>query len=181
MCVNKDNYKCLCGCTLTQATVIFGVVLIVGGLSSLGGTGGVGFMGFFQILIGILMCVVIAKPRSIPLRKAIYWCYVIYCILLFICLIVVVIIILAVDSIVETSSECKSDRYCTSASNTVDDAARTFLLILVIIWACIYVPITLVGLQIVYYGWKEQIYKDGKRDDEKKEKKEKKKEKEQQQ
>ena len=175
MCVNKDNYKCLCGCTLTQATVIFGVVLIVGGLSSVGGTGGVGFMGFFQILIGVLMCVVIAKPKSIPLRKAIYWCYVIYCILLLLCLIIVVILILAVDSIVGTSDECKNDRFCNDASGTVDDAARTFLLILVIIWAAIYVPITLIGLQIVYYGWKEQEYKEDKRDDEKKEKKEKKK------
>ena len=155
--------------------------MIVGGLSSLGGTGGVGFMGFFQLLIGILMCCVIANAKSISLRKWIYWSYVVYCVLLLLCLIIVIILILAVDSVIGETSECSSDRWCSDANSTVDDAARTFLLILVIVWAAIYIPITLIGLQIVYYGWKEQEHKKDKKEDDKEKDKKKKKEKEQQQ
>ena len=60
-------------------------------------------------------------------------------------------------------------------------SARFFLILIVIIWAGIYVPITFIGLQITYWGWKEAEYKKDKREDDKEEKKEKKKKKEEQQ
>ena len=176
MCVDTKKFKCLCGCTMTQATVIMAVVMILGGLSSLGITGGVMFMGAFQVIIGILMLTVTCNAKSIQLRKIIYYAFLVYTILLVLSLIVVIILILAVDSVIGTKDdECSDDRFCDDAHGAVDDAARVFLIILVCIWAGIYVPITLITLQIVKWGWKEQEYKKDKKEDDKEEKKEKKK------
>ena len=58
VCVDKKNYRCICGCNLTTSTMIYGILFIVGGLSSISSSGGVAFMGFFQIIMGILMCTV---------------------------------------------------------------------------------------------------------------------------
>ena len=58
----------------------------------------------------------------------------------------------------------------------MDDVARTFIIIVVVIWACIYIPITLIGLECMYYGWKEMEHKDEKKEKEKKKDKERKKE-----
>lgn len=92
-----------------------------------------------------------------------YYVYLVYCGILLLCLIIVIIIILAVDSVV--GGGCEGD-YCDGV-DTVDDAARVFLIILVVIWACIYVPITLIALECVYYGWKEMEHKDEKKEKEK--------------
>ena len=96
--------------------------------------------------MGIVMVIVCFKPHSIELRKCVYYTYVVYCILQLLSLIISVILILAVDAVVE-KEECYYD--------CVDDALRVYLLIAVIVWACIYIPITLICLQIVYWGWKE--------------------------
>ena len=161
MCVDKKKFKCLCGCSMTQSTVIFGVVLILGGLSSLGVTGGVGFMGAFQVIIGIIMLTVTCNAKSIQMRKIIYYAFLVYTILLFLSLIVVIILILAVDSVIGgKDSDCSGDDFCDGAHDAVDDAARFFLIIVVVIWAAIYVPITLIGLQITYWGWKESEYRE---------------------
>ena len=37
-----------------------------------------------------------------------------------------------------------------------EDDLRYALLTCIIIWATIFIPVTLVGLKVVYYGWKEQ-------------------------
>ena len=59
VCVDRDSYKCCCGCDMTVATAVFGILFILGGMGSLGSSGGLGFMGIFQFFMGIVMCCVL--------------------------------------------------------------------------------------------------------------------------
>ena len=158
VCVDKKKMKCICGCSLTQATTIFGVVMICGVTFS-GLMGGYGFMGFFQFLMGVAMVITCFIPHNIKWRRLLYISYIIFLIIELILLIVVVILVLAVDDLVQ--EDCDGYSYCEDA---VDDALRTWYLIVVIVWACIYIPIGLIGLQIVYWGWKEQLERDERKD-----------------
>jgi glucan phosphoethanolaminetransferase (alkaline phosphatase superfamily) len=100
VCVDKKNFKCICGCNMTTMYMVWGIVFIVGGLGSAGSSGGVGFMGFFQVLMGAGMLTVLCNSKSIQLRKIIYYVYLAYCVILLLCLIIAIIVILAVDSVV---------------------------------------------------------------------------------
>ena len=166
VCVDRKRFKCICGCDLTTSTLIYGILFIIGGLGSIGGMSGIGIFGFFQIIMGILMCITITRKKSVSWRRMIYKLYVAYCIILLIIWIIVLILVIAVDSITEDAIEDASyySYYYSSYSygsyynysGSVDDAVKTLYIIVMIIWACIYFPITLIGLQIVYWGWKEQ-------------------------
>merc|ERR1712038_1477018 len=118
-------------------------------------------MGVFQFIMGIVMCCVMCQQKNIGLRKCIYYAYIVYCVLLVLCLIAVVVLILLVD--LDDGSERSRWEEDNEAS------IRGFLIAIVIIWAAIYIPITLVGLEVVYYGWKELLNKDDKKDKKKKE------------
>ena len=117
--------------------------------------------------MGTMMIVVCCIPYSIKYRRILYISYIVFLILELLVLIAVVIIILAVDDLY--TNDCSGYGNC-----EVDDALRTWYLIVVIVWACIYIPVGLVGLQIVYWGWKEQVERGDRKDDEKDEKKKKK-------
>ena len=123
VCVNKKSYTCLCGCNLTTSTMIFGILMILGGLGSAGSTGGVGFMGFFQLLMGALMTSVLCYPKSEKLRHWIYRFYVVYCIVLLLCFIVVFILVLVVDSFTEDAINDNSSYY----SERIDDERHSKL------------------------------------------------------
>ena len=147
MCVDKENNKCCWGCDFTVSTTIYGVVNIISGIGSLATNAGFNFFGVFQFVMGILMCCVICRKKDVGLRKGIYYAYVAYCIILLIWLLAVIVLIFAIDwSTVYISSEWEK---------SFSDAVHAGLIVLVIIWAFIYIPITLAGLEICYYGWKE--------------------------
>ena len=169
VCVDRENYKCCCGCDLTVATGVFGILFIIGGLGSVGSSGGLGLMGVFQFIMGIVMCCVLCQQKSIPLRRCIYYTYIVYCILLVISLILVIVLIMALDW-----SELSDDEYRSEWEEDNENAIRGVLIAVVIIWAAIYIPVTLVGLEVVYYGWREQEKKEDKKEKKKKEKKERK-------
>ena len=176
VCVDRKKLKCICGCSLTQATAIFGVVMCCGVIFS-GLDVGFGLFGFFQVIMGIMMLVVCCIPYNVQYRRILYISYIIFlCIELFL-LIVVVILVLAVDDLVEESCSTYSSYYSSyyySGCSGVDDALRTWYIIVLVVWACIYIPIGLIGLQICYWGWKEQETRDERKDQEKEKKKEKK-------
>jgi len=195
VCVNKKSYTCLCGCNLTTSTMIFGILFILGGLGSSGSTGGAGFMGIFQILMGGLMTSVLCYPKSEKLRHWIYRFYVVYCIVLLLCFIVVFILVLVVDSFTEDAIADSSYSYSYSsygysnysyydydygygsgASNeVVENTVRAMYIIVLIIWFLIYCPVTLIGLQIVYWGYKQAEKRNDDKSDEDSDKKKKKK------
>ena len=137
VCVDKKNYKCLCGCNLTTSTMIWGIIFVVGGGGGGLFTGGYNFSGFFQFIMGVAMIAVVCNAKSEKYRKLLYYCYLIYCIILVVSVIIVIILILTIDT----------------GSGDIDDAAKWFLFYLLLVWACIFIPITLIGLQIVYWGW----------------------------
>ena len=139
VCVDKKNYTCLCGCNLTTSTLIWGIVFVVGGLGGGGITGGLNFSGFFQFIMGVMMIAVVCQAKSELYRKIVYYAYLVYCGILIISVIIVAILILTIDT----------------GSGDLDDAAKWFLFYILIIWAIIYIPITLIGLQVVYWGWKQ--------------------------
>ena len=168
VCVDRKKYTCICGCSLTQATAIFGTVMLCGVIFS-GLAGGYAFMGFFQIIMGIMMIVVCCIPYNVQYRRILYISYIIFLIIELLLLIIVVILVLAVDDLVK--EDCGGASYC---ANSVDDALRTWYLIVVIVWACIYIPVGLIGLQICYWGWKEMETRDERKEKEHEKKKEKK-------
>ena len=83
--------------------------------------------------------------------------------------VVVFILVLAVDDLVQ--EDCGGYDSCAGA---VDDAVRTWYMIVLIVWACIYCPIGLIGLQVVYWGWKEMETRPERKEKEAEKKKEKK-------
>ena len=108
--------------------------------------------------MGVAMIITCAIPYNVYYRKLLFICYIIFLILELILLIAVIILIFTVGD------------------ETLTDDERVGLLILVIIWACIYIPIGLIGLQILYWGWKEQEKRKERKEDEKDAKKKEKKE-----
>ena len=180
VCVDRKKMTCICGCSLTQATAIFGVVMCCGVIFS-GLTGGYGFFGFFQVIMGIMMIVVCCIPYNVQYRRILYISYIIFLCLELLLLIVVVIIVLAVDDLFsESCSDYSYGRYSyyssyySSTCDSVDDALRTWYIIVLVVWACIYIPIGLIGLQICYWGWKEQDTRGERKEKEAEKKKEKK-------
>ena len=169
VCVDRENYKCCCGCDMTVSTGVFGILFILGGLGSLGSSGGLGFMGVFQFVMGIVMCCVLCQQKNIALRKCIYYAYIVYCVLLVICLILVIILSLVLDW-----SELAEDDRRSGWEEDNENAIRGVLIAVVIIWAAIYIPVTLVGLEVVKYGWKEQEKKEDKKEKKEQKKKERK-------
>ena len=97
VCVDRENYKCCCGCNVTVSTAVFGILFILGGLGSLVSIGALGIIGVFQLVLGIFMCCVYYQQKNIALRKCIYYAYIVYCVLLVISLILVIFLILVLD------------------------------------------------------------------------------------
>ena len=82
VCVDRDNFKCCCGCDLTVATFVFGILSILSGLSSLGFLATFAPMGVEQVSMGIYLCCVLCRKKNIDSRKEIYDTYRFHCILL---------------------------------------------------------------------------------------------------
>jgi len=106
------------------------------------------------------MLSVLCYPKSVAVRRCIYKTYVAYCIVLLIVFIVVIILILAVDDFTEDNSRRLRSRSYGSYSSSnysgdVQDGVKAVYIIILVIWALIYVPITLIGLQCTYWGWKQ--------------------------
>lgn len=176
VCVDRKKFTCICGCSLTQATMIFGIIMICGVTFS-GLTGGYGFFGFFQVIMGIMMCVVCCIPYNVQYRRILYIAYIIFLCVELLLFIIVVILVLAVDDLVEESCSTYSSYYSSYYSSGcagVDDALRTWYIIVLVVWACIYIPVGLIGLQIVYWGWKEQDTRGERKEKEAEKKKDKK-------
>ena len=177
VCVDRKKLTCICGCSLTQATAIFGVIMVCGVIFS-GLTGGYGFFGFFQVIMGIMMIVVCCIPYNVQYRRILYISYIIFLCIELLLLIIVVILVLAVDDLVSESCDSYSSYYYSSYYSSgcagVDDALRTWYIIVLVVWACIYIPVGLIGLQIVYWGWKEQDTRGERKEKEAEKKKDKK-------
>ena len=148
VCVDRKKFTCICGCSLTQATAIFGTIMLCGVIFS-GLTGGYGFMGFFQVIMGIMMLVVCCIPYNVQYRRILYISYIIFLCLEALLFVIVFILVLAVDDLVSESCSSYSYGYYSnyySGCDTVDDALRTWYIIVLVVWACIYIPVGLIGL-----------------------------------
>ena len=112
VCVDRANYNCLCGCNMTVSTAVFGISFILGGLGSLFFMEILGFMGVFQLLLGIAMCCVYIQQKNIALRKCIYYAYIVYCVLLVIYYILIIFFTMVLDwsDLVEELVEDYDDR-----------------------------------------------------------------------
>ena len=157
MCVDTQNYKCCCGCmTLTQATIVIGVLYLIGTISE-------AIMGqwaafVWYLIMTLLFGMVIAKPYDASIRKLIYYISLILDILGAIGLVIFIIIAFAGDWEQDWCRtyyyDYKGDFY-DSYSECVD-WINMILIIFVVLVIVIFVPCTLCILQILYYGWKEQ-------------------------
>lgn len=134
-----------------MTTAVFGVLYVIGGLASLGSSRGIVLMGFIQLVMGIIMCCVVCDKYSVGLRKCIFFSYIIYCVLLALGLIICIVLILSHEELYEQTGNAEIDRF----NEAVDNSLRGVLIALVCIWASIFVPATLIGLEVAYYGWKE--------------------------
>merc|ERR1740123_1331802 len=177
VCVDRKKLTCICGCTLTQATAIFGTIMCCGVIFS-GLSGGLGFFGFFQVIMGIMMIVVCCIPYNAQYRRILYLTYIIFLCVEALLFIIVFILVLAVDDLVSDGCDDNSYYYY-SCTDTVDDALRTWYIIVLVVWACIYIPVGLIGLQIVYWGWKEMADRPARKEEEKQKKEDKKQQKQQ--
>ena len=160
VCVDREKYTCLCGCDMTVSTVVFGIVHILVGLGSLISIGALGLIGVFQIVFGIFMCGVYCQQKNIALRKCIFHAYIVYCVLEVFSLFLTIVFILVLDW-----SEYASE------NGYNEDEIRGVMIVTVLICAAISIPVTLVGLEVVYYGWKEQDEKEDKKEKKVQEKK----------
>ena len=112
VCVDRENYKCCCGCNVTVSTAVFGILFILGGLGSLVSIGAFGIIGVFQLVLGIFMCCVYCQQKNIALRKCIYYAYIVYCVLLVIYYILIIFFTMVLDwsDLVEELVEDYDDR-----------------------------------------------------------------------
>ena len=95
----------------------------------------------------MMICVLIS-PKNVTYRRCVYIVYNCYCFACLICFIAAFIAVWFIDEVLTANDGYESP-----------DELRTAFVIFLILWACIFIPITLAGIQITHYGWKEQEFK----------------------
>ena len=130
--------------------------------------------------MGIMMTVVCCIPYNVQYRRILYISYIIFLCIELLLLIIVFILVLTVELDDEDCPEVPSenDKWDLECSVVTDDFLRFWYITFIVVWAFIYIPLGLSGLQILYWGWKEQDTRDERREKEEQKKKEKKEKKE---
>ena len=154
MCVDKHHYKC-CSCfSMTTGTLILGALYL---LSSIGDAiSGYWFAFALSVVITLLFVMVLVKPHDINIRKLLYYIVSILTTIQLVGLVVVFIFLLVTDDwIAEACSNYSSDY--TDQLNCLD-YARTGMIIAMCCLMVIYSLLAFCTVQILYYGWKEQVH-----------------------
>ena len=84
MCINKENWTCCCGCSLTTATWIIGILELLGAIGSGFEKNWLGFVTSIAILSLIILTIIDRHKPSY--RKFLYYIYLIltiFCTILF--------------------------------------------------------------------------------------------------
>ena len=154
MCVNTatEPWNCCCGCmSLTQGTILIGVLYLLGTIAT--AIAGQWASFAFYLVLTCLFGLVVVKPYNADVRKIIYY---IYFVLLILGLIgMVIFFIYAFASDFEETWCSVGGNYSGNYQDCVD-WINLFLIIYMVIVILAIVPCSLLILQVLFYGWKEQ-------------------------
>ena len=159
-CIDTENYKCCCGCTLTVGTWILGGLVTLDMILAF--VYGNWWQGAPEIILVVFFALTVVNMHSVLYRKLLFYVYMIGSILYIIGAIIVIIIVATwPDRLAENvASECMTNStmidYFDSPAECLDDM-QTYLLVFVIVVCVISIPINLLCLRMLYYGMKEQI------------------------
>ena len=159
MCIDKTNYTCCCGCSMTTA------MWIIGGLELLNLVCGGIAHDWTKVVVSfcttMLFCLAIYDSKSVKLRKVLYYTYTIISIAAFF-LFAIIIALLAVTYWIDEPlrDACMSDTdlvpdmfdSVNSCVHTLHRASIVFLCLIFVI--C--VPLRILCCRVLYFGWKEQ-------------------------
>ena len=104
MCVDKHHYKCCCCCSLTCATLILGLLYLIGCIAD--AVAGLWLTFAIQLVMSLLFIMVLVKPHDVTIRKILYYVVMIMTVINFVALIIVFIYFLATDDWIYDA--CKS-------------------------------------------------------------------------
>ena len=150
MCVNSSTMKCCGSCSLTDATIILGVLYALGAIGSATSRqwGNMALMAVACILF-VLVCI---KRNDVNVRKLLFIVVTIIQTISVVVLIGTFIYLVAVDDWV--TDACTDGDY-----NTYDeckDAVYFFVYVAFGVALVIQLLLCWCEVQILYYGWKEQ-------------------------
>ena len=150
MCVNSKEMKCCGSCSLTDATIILGVLYALGAIGSATSRqwGNMALMAVACILF-VLVCI---KRNDVNVRKLLFIVVTIIQTISVVVLIGTFIYLVAVDDWV--TDACTDGDY-----NTYDeckDAVYFFVYVAFGVALVIQLLLCWCEVQILYYGWKEQ-------------------------
>ena len=99
MCVDKHNFKCCCGCSLTCGTITIGILQVIGAISyaiAAIGANSYAVVGnwvafSFAAVLAVITLMVLIKPHDACIRKLIFYVYLVVAIRQLIAVLVVII------------------------------------------------------------------------------------------
>ena len=153
MCVNTEHYKC-CSCfSMTTATLILGALYLIGCVCDAVIENWFGFA--VSLIISLLMMMVLVKPHDVYIRKILYRLVASLTLISFAVLIAVFIYLCASDSWIDDA--CRNGTETYEDYTECQDYAKSYMVIGMLFFIAMYTLISFCTLQILYYGWKEQM------------------------
>ena len=151
---NDNRYKCCCGCmTLNQATWLIGFLYLIAAMLLAIATSWISMA--YALIVASLFFVIVAKPDSVSLRKCIYYTYLTSLILGLIGYIILIIFVFIYHWAPDDDEEFDD---WGELSDWFEDSFIWWLwMIFLIVFSCsMFIPCSIAGAQVLYYGWKEQ-------------------------
>ena len=154
-CLDTENYKCCCGCTLTVGTWILGGLICLNMIFSMI-YGNWGTAGLEAVLL-VFFALTIVDRHSVLYRKLLYYAYMVGAVLYVLgFLIAIIIVAIWPDWLAENvAEECMDNETMIDFFDSTEeclDKLKTWILAIVIICCLIGVPINLLCLRMLYYG-----------------------------
>ena len=159
-CLDKDDYTCCCGCSLTTGTWILGVLIIIEMVFSFITTQWLS--AFSQLIVVVPFVLTMFDRHNVSYRKWLYYIYVAGIVLWAIAMVIVLIVwsIFSDDIQTQVVSQCSTDPNVQDwFGNDVEycmDSMRRAIIIAVCVSTVIGLFINFLFARMLYYGWKEQ-------------------------
>ena len=148
MCVDKHHYKC-CRClTLTQATLILGLIYIIGAIYYVTIGSWINFA--IWIVASVLFIMVLFKPHDAMIRKLLFYIGSILSIIGLVAIIIAFLIFLVNGDWYNACAE-----YSWGDHENCVENAKLYMIISFTITLLLDLALVYCTLQILYFGWKE--------------------------